>query len=455
VQVEVIETASLGDRSYVAHADGVALVVDPQRDVDRVLEVIERVGARVACVVETHVHNDYVTGGVVLARSTGADYVHAAAEDLPVEHRPIGDGDRLTVGPLEVEARHTPGHTHHHLAYVVRHGDEPPAVFSGGSLLYGTVGRTDLISADDTEGLTRAQLRSVHRFDDLPDDTRLYPTHGFGSFCASASPDVDTDGTLGAERRLNLAFSDASEDELVDQLVAGLDDHPRYYAHMDPLNRAGPLAPDLSPPAPVDPVELRRRIHAGEWVVDLRTRRVFAAEHLAGTIGIELDDQLSTYVGWLIPWGTPLTLLADEPAELSAAQRQLVRIGIDRPSGGASGGIDAWDDGATERRTYPVARFADAAASLAQRDDVVIVDLRRGSEWEEGHVEGAVHLPIHELPARMHELPDGELWVHCSSGFRASIGASLLDRAGRRVVLVDDEATNAEAAGLPVTGTVR
>lgn len=454
MQVEVIETSSLGDRSYVAHADGVALVVDPQRDVDRVTEVLDRVGARVECVAETHVHNDYVTGGVVLARLTGATYVHAAAEDVTVEHRPVADGDRFGIGPMEVEVRHTPGHTHHHLSYVVRHGDEPPAVFSGGSLLYGTVGRTDLIGADDTEALTRDQLRSAHRFDDLPDDTRLYPTHGFGSFCASASPDVDTDGTLGSERRLNLAFSDESEDDLVDQLLGGLDDHPRYYAHMDPLNRAGPLAPDLSPPAPVDPVELRRRIHAGEWVVDLRNRRLFASEHLAGTIGIELGDQLSTYVGWLIPWGTPLTLLADEPDELLEAQRQLARIGIDRPAGGASGGIDAWDDGATDRRGYRVASFADAAASRGGGDGVVIVDLRRRTEWDEGHVEGAVHVPIHELLGRMHELPDGELWVHCSTGFRSSIGASLLDRAGRRVVLIDDEATKAEAAGLPVTGTL-
>jgi glyoxylase-like metal-dependent hydrolase (beta-lactamase superfamily II)/rhodanese-related sulfurtransferase len=446
--VVVIETPSLGDRSYLVHDGTVALVVDPQRDIDRIVAAAEAADVTITHIAETHLHNDYVTGGVTLSRATGATYVHAAGEDgLRFEHHAVGDGDRFGVGALEVEVVHTPGHTPHHLSYIVHSEREPPAVFTGGSLLFGTVGRTDLISPAATDELTRAQHRSAHRLADmLPDDTEVYPTHGFGSFCASAKSEGDSDGTLGTERRVNLGLTIDDEDAFVERLVAGLTAYPAYYAHMAPLNEAGPLPVDLSPPAPVNPVELARRIHHGEWVVDLRNRRVFAAEHVTGTIGIELADAFATYLGWLVPWGTPITLLADTISELSDAQRQLVRIGIDRPAGGAEGGIDRWGRDA-DHRSYRVVDFSAVAGTPLTR----ILDVRRDDERQAGHIAGSLHVPMHELLARLDELPAGELWLHCASGFRASIAASLLDRAGHAVVLIDDDYANAVAAGLPIS----
>lgn len=451
--VEVIETSSLGDRSYLMHEGKVGLVIDPQRDIDRVLAVGERVGMKIVCVAETHVHNDYVTGGLVLSRVTGARYIHAAEESLHFDYEQVVAGDWFWVGRLAVDVVHTPGHTPHHLSYVVRPPDGPPAVFTAGSLLKRTVGRTDLISEARTEDLARAQFRSSHRLAaDLADETLVFPTHGFGSFCGSRALDVDTDGTLGSEREVNLVFVARSEEGFVDQLVGSLDDYPRYYAHLGPLNSAGPLLADLSPPAPVDPVGLRRRIHAGEWVVDLRNRRVFASEHLAGTIGIELADSFSTYLGWLIPWGTPLTLLGDDLEDVAEAQRHLVRIGLDRPAAASTGGIDVWADRDAERRSYPVVEFEQVADARRNGRDISVVDLRRRSEWDDSHIEGALHMPLHHLLNRMHELPDNELWVHCASGFRSSIAASLLDRAGRRVVLIDDDYSGAAEAGRQVVG---
>ena len=336
------------------------MVVDPQRDIDRILDAADAAAVTITHVAETHVHNDYLSGGLVLARITQASYVHAAAEPLRFDHVAVRDGDVFAVGRLRVEVVHTPGHTPHHLSYVVRSEGHPAAVFTGGSLLYGTVGRTDLISADQTEDLTRSQFRSARRLAAaLDDDARLYPTHGFGSFCASAKSEGDSDGTVGAERRVNLALTVDDEDSFVERLVAGLTAYPRYYAHMGPMNLAGALPVDLSPPAAVDPVELARRIHRGDWVVDLRQRRLFAADHIAGTIGIELGDPFATYLGWLIPWGTPLTLLGDTPTQVAAAQRQLVRIGIDRPSGAATGGPERWS-ASGDHRNYPVVDFAQA-----------------------------------------------------------------------------------------------
>jgi glyoxylase-like metal-dependent hydrolase (beta-lactamase superfamily II)/rhodanese-related sulfurtransferase len=449
MDVITIETPSLGDRSYIVHDGTAALVVDPQRDVDRVLAAAEQAGVAITHIAETHVHNDYVSGGLTLSRLTGARYLHAAAEPLRFDHVGVGDGDVVEVGALRVEVVHTPGHTPHHLTYLVIDTSDPdgaPAAFTGGSILYGTVGRTDLIAPEATDELSRAQYRSAnHLADRLPDDARLYPTHGFGSFCASAQSEGASDGTMGVERRVNVALTAPDENAFVDQLVAGLDAYPRYYAHMGPLNQAGGVAVDLSRPAEVDPVELARRIHRGEWVVDLRPRRQFAASHVAGTIGVELGLSFSTYLAWLLPWGMPITLLADSIEDIAEAQRQLVRVGIDRPAGAATGDPDSWAPDA-DRSHYGVVDFA----ALIDEADLPILDVRLEGQYKDGHVVGAINVPLHELLGRLEDVPSGPVAVHCQSGYRASIAASLLDRAGHDVILVDDDYDNAPDSGRPV-----
>ncbi|MGW4424318.1 MBL fold metallo-hydrolase [Streptosporangium sp. NPDC004631] len=451
VEVEVIETSELGDRSYIAHDGAVAVVVDPQRDLDRVRRLLDDRGLRCAMVLETHIHNDYVTGGLELARSTGATYAVAAADAVGFDRRPVADGDVLTVGGLRIRVLATPGHTDTHLAYVVDTGpgDEgPAALFSGGSLLYGSVGRTDLVDPARTEELARAQFHSARRLAGLcADDTRVFPTHGFGSFCSSGSATGGESATIGQERGRNDALTEHDEDAFVARLVAGLTAYPRYYAHMGARNRQGPGPVDLSAPSPVSPEELHKRITAGEWVVDLRDRTAYAAEHVAGTIGIALGLHFSTYLGWLIPWETPLTLIGDTAQQVADAQRQLVRIGIDRPDGAAVGTPGELAD-ARELRGYRTATFADLAAVHAgQGTRPVVLDVRRDDERAVGMVPGSAHIPLHSLLERLAEVPAGQVWVHCASGFRASIAASLLDRAGRDVVLIDDEYATAISTG--------
>ncbi len=452
ISVIPIETPTLGDRSYLVHDGQVAFVVDPQRDIDRVLTLLDEHGLRLTHVFESHIHNDYVTGGLALAQRTGAAYLVNADDEVSFSRTAVRDGQTVEVGPhMRVTAVATPGHTFTHLSYVLSDAkaDEQVAVFSGGSLLYGATGRPDLLGPEHTDALVRAQHASAHRLAaSLPDATEVFPTHGFGSFCSATQSEASS-STIGQEKQANPVLTQ-DEETYARELLAGLGPYPAYYAHMAPANAAGPSEPDLSPPSHADPVELRRRIEAGEWVVDLRTRTMFAAGHLPGSLNFGLDGGFSTYLGWLVEWGTPLTLLAETADDVAAAQRELVRIGIDRPAAHATGKPADWVAGTgVEPGSFPVATFADLAQVRHHRD-VVVLDVRRADEFAESAIEGAVNIPIHELPARLADVPAGEVWVHCAGGYRASVAASFLAAAGHRLVAVDDTFDHAEDAGLPL-----
>ncbi|MCH1865518.1 MBL fold metallo-hydrolase [Nocardioides sp. CFH 31398] len=450
--VLVIETPTLGDRSYLVHDSEVAFVVDPQRDIDRVLALLDEHGVRLSHVLETHLHNDYVTGGLALAERTGAAYLVNAADDVVFDRTPVRDGETLALSErMRITALATPGHTHTHLSYALADArtGEQVAVFSGGSLLHGATGRPDLLGPEHTHDLARAQHASAHRLAALlPDDAEVFPTHGFGSFC-SATQSQATASTIGHERTANPVLTQ-DEETWVTELLDGLGAYPAYYAHMAPANAAGPSEPDLSAPAQAEPDELRRRIEAGEWVVDLRNRTVFAAGHVPGSLNFGLDGGFATYLGWLVEWGTPITLLGESADDVAEAQRELVRIGIDRPAAAATGSPEDWVAGTgTGLGSFATATFADLVQVRHHRD-VVVLDVRRTEEHAASRIDGAVNIPLHELPRRLAEVPAGEVWVHCAGGYRASVAASFLAAGGRPLVAVDDGFDNAGEAGLPL-----
>ncbi|MFM9493837.1 MBL fold metallo-hydrolase [Streptomyces galilaeus] len=448
--VDTLEFEGLGNRSYLTGGTHAAVVVDPPRDIDQVIAAAARRGVRIAFVAETHVHNDYVTGGLELARVTGAQYLVPARAHVSFTRTPVADGDTVTVDEgLVLRAIATPGHTPHHISYALTEDGRGVAAFTGGSLLIGTVGRPDLVEPRLTEQLARAQHASAHRLaGELDDEVPVLPTHGFGSFCSTSQAEGDAT-TIGKERETNDALI-LDVDTFVTQMLAGLDDVPAYYAHMGPANAAGPAPVDLTPPRHADAEEIASRLAAGEWVVDLRSRTAFAEGHVAGSYNFEGEGKLATYLAWLIPWGKPVTLLAETPERISAAQRELVRVGIDRPAAAATGDPAAWARGSEQLASFPRARFADLA-DVRERGDVAVLDVRRDSERAGGYLDGSVHIPIHELHSRIGEVPDGEVWVHCAGGMRAAIAASLLDAAGRAVVAVDDGFDAAIDAGLALT----
>ncbi|WP_433380745.1 MBL fold metallo-hydrolase [Streptosporangium sp. CA-115845] len=460
IETVVVETSSLGDRSYLAHDGQVALVVDPQRDIDRILALAGRLGVRVTHVAETHLHNDYVSGGLAMARLTGAAYLVAAADEVAFDRVPVSDGDEMALSPsMRLSVVATPGHTFHHLSYVLGGPDGPMGVFTGGSLLFGTTGRTDLLGAQHAHALAQHQHASVRRLADLlPDGTQIWPTHGFGSFCSATQTDASS-STIGRERGANPALR-LEADDFVTQTLAGLDAYPAYYAHMGARNTAGADLVDLTPVRRADAAGLRARIDAGEWVVDLRSRKAFTQRHLAGTLSFGLDGPMSTWLGWMAPWGAPITLLGESAEQVAAAQRELARIGIDRPAAAATGTPEQWAGGdGTRLGELTVATFAELAAVRDGRNarDLpapdVVLDVRLRNEWRAGHIDGATHIPLPELPHRLAEIPDGTVWVHCGSGYRAAAASSLLARAGRRVVHIDDNYSQAAESGLTVEET--
>jgi hydroxyacylglutathione hydrolase len=448
-EIATLETPELGDRSYVIFAGAEAVVVDPQRDIDRVLELVSEHGVRLTHVVETHIHNDYISGGPELCRVTGAALVIPAGESVAYARHPIADGDTIVLGDASLVARHTPGHTATHMTYLLEEGGVPVAAFTGGSMLLGSVGRTDLAGPWVTDRLSHLQHQSARRLSDqLPDAAAILPTHGFGSLCSAGFPVGAADTADARHQRAENPALLMGEDAFVARLVSGMDAFPRYYAYIAPKNREGAGRPDVELPAYSDPRELAERARAGEWVVDLRERDAFAARHLVGTLAFELSDPLTTYLGWLLPWGSPLSLIGRTADDLGAARRALARIGIEKIascglSEGEAGG-DPWSGLATA--SYPVVGFRDLKPYAGAPGEVVI-DVRLGREWREGHLASAVHIPLHELPDRLDDVPAGRVWAHCAAGYRAAVAGSLLARAGREVMVVSDQFSNAVDAG--------
>jgi hydroxyacylglutathione hydrolase len=439
---EVFVTPGLGDNSYLLRSGDEAVLIDPQRDAWRFLAAADRLGVRVRAVLETHVHNDYVSGAHEVRAATGAELVLPARGGYEFTHRPADEGDEVVVGDARLVALATPGHTPEHLAWLAygADGPEPRALFSGGSLLVGSAGRTDLLGEQHTDRLTRDQFATLSRLAALPDDVQVMPTHGAGSFCVAAMPTTQRTSLIGDERRRNplLGAKDLAgfTAELCEELMA----YPRYYAQMAPINRAGaPVLGTLPRPPEVSPATVADAPRRGMWVVDVRDRADYAAAHIPGSVNIELNSGFASYVGWTLPFDAPIVLILPEPADeaLSEAMTQLIRIGWRQVVGHLPGGVERWRASGGDLATYPLVSADDLCDAQTRGDQPVVLDVRQQLEWGWGTVPGSHQIFLADLPARMHELPHTErVWVICSNGHRASIAASLLDREGIPVHLV-------------------
>ena len=429
-----LDTPTLGDRSYIAHDGKTALVVDPQRDIDRVEQILDSENVKIGAVVETHMHNDYVSGGFVLARKHGAKYITSADDDVRFDRIGVMDKEIVNVGDFAIQALHTPGHTFTHMSYILLTPENSAkGIFTGGSMLHGSTGRPDLLGWDQAPTLAGLQHGSAHRIAELLDDSiSIHPTHGFGSFCAATSTSGDS-SNVGDEKISNPALL-LDKKAFIEQTLAGLDAYPAYYKYMGPANQAGAGPTDLTELNRMSTEEILKAIDSGVWVVDLRPKSLYAHGHIPGSLSFGIDGSFATYFGWLFPYGEKLMLVSDRKDDVAYAQRELVRIGIDRPDGALVGHLTDTSKLAFNRTVT----FNDVPIALID-PKILVLDVRRNSERHASYIQGTTHVPLHELKLRVSELPkEKEIWVHCAGAYRAAGSLGILESAGFTPVLINE-----------------
>jgi hydroxyacylglutathione hydrolase len=427
LDIQTFVDEGLGNSTYlVGIGDQRALVLDPPRDVSGLRQAAEAHGLSIAYTVETHLHADFVSGSRELA-AVGATVVAARAAKVAFPHRALDDGDTLDLGGLVLDAIATPGHTPEHLSYLLRDGRTPVALFSGGALLPGSVARTDLISPEQTEPLARALYRSLHgRILALPDDVPVYPTHGGGSFCATATSGERTT-TIGRERAANPLLAVPDEDTFVARLAESFGSYPTYFTRLREVNRRGPKVLGRVPLlGQLGLAEVDGFREAGAEVVDARSMAAFAAGHIPGSLSIALRPAFASWLGWLVPDDRALVFVLDRRQDRTDLVRQALGIGYEQLAGELAGGIDTWREAGRPVAITELTRTPSATGP--------ILDVRQISEFQTGHVRGATGLELGSLVRGVDQVPD-RVTVMCGHGERAMTAASLLERSGRHATV--------------------
>jgi glyoxylase-like metal-dependent hydrolase (beta-lactamase superfamily II)/rhodanese-related sulfurtransferase len=423
IVIECVVDEGLGHSSYVVGlGDGGALVVDPARFPHRQRRLVADRGWRLAWTADTHSHADYISGSGELAED-GAEFLASRGARLEGPHRPVDPGDELELAPgIALRAIATPGHTPDHLAYLLVVDGSPEALFSGGSLMVGALGRTDLLGDEHRDDLARAMFHAMRaEILTLPDELAVYPTHGAGSFCSAPSSSARTT-TIGTERATNPLLQIDDEDRFVAALLDGLGSFPAYFRQLPEINRRGPrLYSALPALAELDVDTVQHHLARGAVLVDARPMDDYARAHPTGALSIAHRSAFASWFGWLLPLDQPVVFLLDERTDRADLVRQCLTIGHDAIVGEVAGGFDAWAAAEVPVSTIPLVA-PDAMAGT-------VVDVRQHPEWAAGHVPDALHVELAAL--RDATLPAGAITVMCGHGERAMTGASLLEAAGR------------------------
>lgn len=446
----------LAQASYMVGcaATGEALVVDPMRDITPYLKTAEAEGLKITHITETHIHADFVSGSRELAAATGgqlylsdmgdADWKYAFAEqDGAILVR---DGDMWMVGNIKIEVLHTPGHTPEHISFVVTDtagADEPIGIFTGDFLFVGDVGRPDLL--EEAAGMVGTkevgaalQYKSVERVKAMPDYLQIWPGHGAGSACGKALGAIPST-TLGYEKRFNPAFQFDNEENFVAWLLDGQPEAPRYFAQMKKVNKEGPaLLAHLNTPVKLDRSTLDSILEEGNLVIDLRSIEDFAKAHLPRTMNVPMDNGgFLTFIGWFVNYEEPIYLIMPDGVDETEVLTTLRSIGIDTLSCYFGPDVITGETEALSEINGP--EFAERV----KQNGMVILDVRGKSEFEEGHIEGAINIPLGFLPKHLAELPkEHTLVTQCASGYRSQIAASILQCNGFDVINLNDDKMN-------------
>ncbi|GAA4732735.1 MBL fold metallo-hydrolase [Phytohabitans rumicis] len=419
----------LGNSAYLLDlGDGRALAVDPPRDLRALRAAADRRGLRVAYAADTHLHADFLSAARQLSYEDGATVLAAAAGRRQFDHHGLADGDEIGLGGLTLRALATPGHTDEHLCYLILDGTAPVGVFTGGSLIVGSAARTDLLGPDRADELAHAQYASVRRLATLPDATAVWPTHGAGSFCSTAAGARRTT-TIGTEKATNPLLAAPDADTFTALLRAGLGSYPAYFDRLAEVNRRGPEL-DTRPPvlAALDAGQVRKLLAYGAVLVDVRPTADVAAGHIPGAVAIALRPSFATWLGWVVDPGVPIVVVRNPDQDPGGILWPALNVGYDTVVGELAGGVPAWTAAGGHVATTPLVRPEEVTGT--------VLDVRQDSEYAEGHLPGAVHIELGDLPDRASDVEDAPTVVMCGHGERAMTAATLLRRAGHSQVAV-------------------
>jgi hydroxyacylglutathione hydrolase len=423
----------LAHASYMLASDGEAVVVDPQRDVDLYLKAAAEHGFTIRHIFETHLHADFVSGHKELAARTGAKIYMGAQAGAEFAHVSVADGYELKFGHASIRVLETPGHTAESICLIVTDIARSPlpwAVLTGDTLFIGDVGRPDLSPKHTPAQLAGLLYDSLHtKLLTLPDSVLVYPAHGAGSLCGK-NMRAERSSTIRTERLSNYALQIRSREKFIAQLTANLPARPEYFLKDAEINRTGaaPLS-ELAPLRAISPHDLERILKDGELALDVRSGDDFATKHVPGSVNVALSGQFASWTGTVLGLTAHPVLIADTEAQIEEARVRLARIGMENLDGYLSGGVAAW-----EQSGLPVAKIEQiTVGELEERlqRGVNLLDVRRQSEWDAGHIDGASWWPLDNFKVSPPEIDhDALLAVHCKSGYRSMIACSLLERAG-------------------------
>jgi len=438
--IESFVDTGLGNSAYLigSHDTKQGILIDPLRDVDRYLSAASERGLTLTHVLDTHLHADFVSGNREIASQTGALIGASAEAKLGFDHKPLTEESIIDLGAFQIRVMNTPGHTPEHISFLIvdADGKTPSALFSGGALIVGGAARTDLLTPELTHPLASHLYHTIHdKLLKLPDEVNVFPTHGAGSFCVAPVSNERTT-TIGHERKTNALAQPQGEEEFIKRALTGLPNYPTYYKYMRGINQKGAKilggVPILKP---YSPGEVKALMDDGAVVLDIRHQKAFGAGHIPNSYGIRVDAPLIVWAGWVIPFGSRIILLGESAEERSDATRQLIRIGYDDVIGYVEGGIEAW------AKEYPVETVQSLGPKeLSERlNDVTLIDVRRLSEWDEGHIAGAIHFEGGRVAWEELKFPlDKPLAIQCASGNRSMVAISVLKRRGiHNVIQVD------------------
>jgi hydroxyacylglutathione hydrolase len=411
-----------------------AIVIDARRDVDVYVEMAKAQGLRIAYTFETHVHADFACGSRELA-AVGAKTITGPGAHLRYANHEAAHGERLRVGDISIEFMHTPGHTPEHLSILVNQPEQPTRIFSGDTLFVGAVGRPDLLGEEQTRRLAEALYDSLFKkLLVLDERIQVHPGHGAGSLCG-AGIGSEPFTTIGQEKRFNPMLQHKTKDAFVAAVLADLPDTPPYFPRMKKLNQEGApllgLVNGYRGPAPLSPAATANAIRNGAMLIDLRSAEAFADSHPLGALNLGIGPKVGYWAGYVLPADVKVVLLGANPHETTEAARQLMRVGVSRIDGYVNGGFAAWRNAGLSTGTMSLTTVQELASAFGKGTAPLVVDVRTDREWKAGHIDGAMHIPLGDLTRRAAEIPrDRPVTTICEAGYRSSLAASVLARAG-------------------------